>query len=84
MCTNGVNTAQLKASVEQINEVIALSRRWTHRAYHLADNASMDQSAAHLNKIQNMLDDLRAELDEVQDSIDRDDRAFASGSVTAV
>ena len=38
MCTNGVNTQQLKDTVTQIDETVALTRRWTHRMYHLADN----------------------------------------------
>ncbi len=74
MCANGVNTQQLKDTVTQIDETIALTRRWTHRMYHLADNGQMTRSAEQLQKIQNSLDDIRGMLDEVQDAIDRDDK----------
>lgn len=73
MCSNGVNTQQLKDTVTQIDEAVALTRRWTHRMYHLADNGQMERTAKQLAKIQNMLDDVRAELEETQDIIDRDD-----------
>ncbi|MCD8199738.1 MAG: hypothetical protein LUD25_02110 [Coriobacteriaceae bacterium] len=73
MCTNGVNTQQLKDTVTQINDLVSLSRRWTHNMYHLADGGQMERSADKLQEIQRMLDDVRAELDEAQDCIDRDD-----------
>lgn len=73
MCTNGVNTQQLKDTVTQIDETIALTRRWTHRMYHLADNGEMERAAKQLQKVQNALDDIREMLDETQDAIDRDD-----------
>ena len=74
MCANGVNTQQLKDTVTQIDETIALTRRRTHRMYHLADGGSMERSAKKLQEIQSALDDVRALLDEAQDAIDRDDK----------
>lgn len=84
MCTNGVNTNQLKATVEQIDETIALTRRWTHRLYHMADDASMERAAKQLAKVQSLLDEVRAQLDETQDAIDKDDESMGAGSVTLV
>lgn len=73
MCTNGVNTQQLKDTVEMIDAQVALSRRWTHKMYHLADNGQMQRSAKKLQAIQSMLDDVRSEFEELQDIIERDD-----------
>ena len=84
MCANGVNTQQLKDTVTQIDEAVALTRRWTHRMYHLADNGQMEKTAAKLQKIQGMLDDVRAELEEAQDIIDRDDAATSGVTVDLV
>ncbi len=84
MCTNGVNTNQLKATVEQIDETIALTRRWTHRIYHLADDASMERSAKKLKEVQELLDELRSKLDEAQDCIDRDDADCPNASINLV
>lgn len=73
MCTNGVNTSQLSATIEQIDETVALVRRWTHRSYHLAADAQMERTAAQLQKIQSMLDDVRSALDEAGDLVEKDD-----------
>lgn len=64
MCTNGVNVDQLKGTIEQVDEAVALCRRWTHRAYHSADNGQMTKTAATLQQAQSLLDDVRALLDE--------------------
>lgn len=73
MCTNGVNTAQLKGTIEQIDETVALCRKWTHKMYHLADNGDQTRTAEQLQNVQRMLDDVRATLVEVQEAVDADD-----------
>ena len=75
MCANGVNTQQLKDTVNQIDETVALTRRWTHRMYHLASDGQMERTA--------MLDNVREMLTEAQDAIERDD-ADTGVTVTAV
>jgi hypothetical protein len=77
MCTNGVNTAQFKATIEQIDEAVALTRRWAHRAYHTADDAQQTQTAARLREAQTLLDDVRALLSEAADTVEEE--AAASG-----
>lgn len=83
MCTNGVNTQQLKDTVNQIDETIALTRRWTHRMYHLASDGRMERTSMQLQKIQSTLDDVREMLNEAQDAIELDD-ADNGVTVTAV
>lgn len=83
MCTNGVNTQQLKDTVNMIDETMALSRRWTHRMYHLASDGQMDKTAMQLQKIQLAIDDIREMLTETQDAIEADD-ANNGVTVTAV
>lgn len=73
MCTNGVNTNQLKATIEQIDETIALTRRWTHKLYHLADDGGQDRTAAVLKAVQGLLDETRALLTDASDAVDEDD-----------
>lgn len=80
MCTNGVNTDQLKATIEQIDESVALNRRWTHRLFHLADSGGQTKTAARLKEVQTLLDEVRALLDEAGDAVDAD--AISGDSVT--
>lgn len=84
MCTNGVNTAQLQGNIDMIDETIAMTRRWAHRCYHLADGASMDATSEHFKKIQAMLDDLRAELDDTREALEKDDNALKAVDVKLV
>ena len=78
MCTNGVNTNQLKATIEQIDETIALTRRWTHKLYHLADDGGQDRTAAVLKEVQGLLDETRALLTDASDAVDEDDTSNIS------
>lgn len=73
MCVNGVNTNQLKSTIEQIDEAVALTRRWTHRLYHLADDGGQDRTAKALKEVQGLLDEARAALTDANDAVDEDD-----------
>jgi uncharacterized protein YukE len=78
MCTNGVNTGQFKMMLEQMDDQVALNRRWAHKLYHTADNASYDKTAQALEELQHLLDDARAALSDAQDAVD-DDAAAGPG-----
>ncbi|MDR1082514.1 MAG: hypothetical protein LBL27_01425 [Coriobacteriales bacterium] len=84
MCTNGVNTTQFKATIEQIDEAVALTRRWTHRAYHTADGAQHKQTAAKLQEAQSLLDEVRALLSEAGDICEEEAAATSGVSVNLV
>ena len=84
MCTNGVNASQLKTTVEQIDEAVALCRRWIHRAYHSADDAELAKTAAMLLKAQGLLDEVRAQLDEAGAFVEQEAVAVAGVTVKAV
>ncbi|MCL1890664.1 MAG: dynein gamma chain protein [Coriobacteriia bacterium] len=72
MCTNGINAVQLKGTIEQIDEAVALTRRWTHRSFHSAEDGQMPKTAAKLKSAQGLLDDVRALLEEAGDIVERE------------
>ena len=84
MCTNGVNADQLKAAIEQVDEAVALSRRWTHRCYHSADEGQLPKTAAKLREAQSLLDEVRALFEEAGDIVDRESAAVDSVTVELV
>jgi hypothetical protein len=84
MCTNGVNTTQFRSTIEQIDEAVALTRRWTHRAYHAADDSQQTKTAAKLQEAQALLDEVRALLSEAGDTIDEDATAASGVTVSLV
>lgn len=72
MCTNGVNTSQLKMMLEQMDDQVALNRRWVHKLYHTVDEAGYNKTASTLKEIQSLLDDARALLTDAQDEVDKE------------
>ena len=57
MCTNGVNVDQFKMMLEQMDDQVALNRRWTHKLFHKADDNGYENTAAVLKEIQGLMDD---------------------------
>lgn len=79
MCVNGVNTSQLKDTVQMIDDEVAICRKWTHKMFHLAENGQSERAAAKLKEVQYLLDDVRAALVETQEAIDADDEDINDG-----
>ena len=84
MCTNGVNTSQFKMMIEQMDDQVALNRRWIHKLYHSADAASYARTAELLKEIQGQLDDVRALLTDAQDALDDDAESASNVTVNLV
>ena len=78
MCTNGVNTGQFEQMLAQIDDHIALERRWTHRLAHQAGDAGFATIDEKLHSVQELLDEARALLADAKDALE-DDAANAPG-----
>lgn len=79
MCTNGINTGQFEQMITQIDDHIKLERRWAHDLAHQAADAGFNTVDDKLHAAQQMLDDVRALLDEAKDALEED--AAAAGGV---
>ncbi len=84
MCTNGVNTGQYKMMLEEMDDQIALNRRWMHKLYHLADDNSYVKTSAIMKEAQSLLDDARALMTDAQDALDKDSEDLAGVTVNLV
>jgi hypothetical protein len=84
MCTNGVNTDQFKMMLEQMDDQVALNRRWTHKLYHKANDNSYENTAAILKEIQGLMDEARALLTDAQDAVDKDASSAPGVTVSLV
>lgn len=80
MCTNGVNVSQFKMMLEQMDDQVALNRRWIHKFYHSADEANYEKTAKTLKELQGLLDEARALLTDAQDELDKE--SSSSNGVT--
>jgi hypothetical protein len=84
MCTNGVNTNQFKSMLEQMDDQIALNRRWVHKMFHSADEAGYAETAKTIKEAQSLLDDVRALLTDAQDALEKDGSAASGVTVELV
>lgn len=80
MCTNGVNTGQFEQMISQIDDHVALERRWVHKLAHQAGDAGFTTVDDKLHSVQELLDEARALLTDAKDALDED--AEAAGGVT--
>lgn len=80
MCTNGVNTGQFEQMLEQIDDHIALERRWVHKLAHQAGDAGFANVDDKLHSVQELLDEARALITDAKDALEED--AEAAGGVT--
>lgn len=79
MCTNGVNTTQLEAMIDQINDHLVLEYRWTHKVGHTAEDAGFSTVSEKLHSAQSRLEEARFLLDEAKSALYE-----ADASATAV
>ena len=70
MCTNGVNNAQLIQMLQQLDDHIALERRWVHKIAHTAEDGGYEAAHEKLHEAQHLLDSVRALIDEAKASIE--------------
>lgn len=72
MCTNGINTGQFELMIAQIDDHIALERRWTHKLAHQAGDAGFATVDDKLHAVQELLDEARALLTDAKDALEED------------
>lgn len=72
MCTNGINTGQFEMMIAQIDDHIALERRWTHKLAHQAGDAGFATVDDKLHAVQELLDEARALLTDAKDALEED------------
>ena len=84
MCTNGVNNAQLLQMIQQLDDHIALERRWMHKLAHIAEDGGYENAHEKMHEAQALLDDVRALLDDAKDAWEDDAEAAAGVTVSLV
>ena len=79
MCENSVNVPQLKLSIGQVDDAIALSQQWLEQLHHLADHGKKPEASAEIAQASVLLGEARARL---QSSLDALEGQAASSDVT--
>lgn len=84
MCSNGVNTSQYKMMLEQMDDQLAVNRRWMHKLAHLAGDNGYDKTCEIMHQAQSLLDDARALMTDAQDALEDDAERLANVQVKLV
>ena len=84
MCTNGVNTGQFSMMLEQMDDQLAVNRRWVHKLAHSAGDAGFAKTDEALHKVQELLDEARATLTDAKDALEEDAEAASNVTVELV
>lgn len=84
MCSNGVNTGQYTMMLEQMDDQLALNRRWTHKLAHLAGDNGYDKTCEIMHHVQEMLDEARALMTDAKDALEDDSERLANVTVKRV
>jgi hypothetical protein len=69
MCESGINTGQLKLSIAQTGESLALAQEWCEQLHQLADKGGEKASSAHLAQVTVMLGEARDRLEQASEVI---------------
>lgn len=73
MTLDGLNTVRFEAPIAQIDELVAMARRWTHTLAHQAEHAGCTSTGEVLHEAMRSLDDVRSYLDEAKLVLDVDE-----------
>ena len=84
MCTNGVNIGQFEMMLEQMDDQLAVNRRWVHKMAHTAGDAGFAKTDETLHKVQELLDDARAQLADAKDALEADAESGSGVTVELV
>ncbi len=70
MCVDGVNSSQLKLSLNQINEMGNLLQRMVHQWSHLIEHSGIADLSKDLEASENLINESCQKIKEVLDKLD--------------
>lgn len=70
MCENSVNIPQLKISIAQVDDAVALAQQWLEQLHHLADHGKKADASADLAQANVLLGEARAKIERAVNALD--------------
>jgi hypothetical protein len=70
VCENSVNIPQLKVSVGQTDDAVALAEQWLEQLHHLADHGKKHAASVELAQANVLLGEARAHLESAIAALD--------------
>jgi len=70
MCESGINVGQLKISVGQSDDALAMAQQWLEQLHHLADHGKRPEVSAALAQANVLIGEARSRLDDAIDKLE--------------
>ncbi len=70
MCENNVNVPQLRLSIGQTDDAVAVAQQWLEQLHHLADHGHKHEASAELAQANVLLGEARAKLEAALDALE--------------
>jgi len=70
VCENSVNIPQLKISIAQVDDAVALAQQWLEQLHHLADHGKKADASADLAQANVLLGEARAKIERAVNALD--------------
>jgi hypothetical protein len=63
VCESGINIPQMRISIGQVDDAVAMTQQWLEQLHHLCDHGKKHASSVDLAQANVMLGEVRAKLD---------------------
>ena len=70
MCENSVNVPQLRISVAQVDDTVALAQQWLEQMHHLADQGKKPEASVELAQASVLLGEARGKIQQALNELD--------------
>lgn len=70
MCESGINIEQMRISIGQVDDSVALAQQWLEQLHHLADHGHKHETSAALAQADVLLADVRGKLDRAREALE--------------
>ena len=70
MCENNINVPQLKLSIAQSDDALALAQQWLEQLHHLADHGHKQDVSAELAQAGVLVGEARAKIEAAIDALE--------------
>ena len=70
MCENSVNIPQLKISIAQVDDAVALAQHWLEQLHHLADHGKKSETSTDLAQANVLLGEARGRIESAINALE--------------
>ena len=70
MCESGINVAQMRISIDQTDDAVAMAQEWLEQLHHLADQGHKHDTSVALAQAGVLLAEARGKLERAQAALE--------------